>query len=356
MSATLSVAGFNADDGLAEPLMAAYSAYCSALLRGPDAVELRLRTATRFLAAHPDPAVWMTRPIDARLADLRRSGAWPLLCFAAVTGRLRMDADLLAEKNLGGLGRAVEEEHPADFASLREAAGRLGWSPRFTEQAVRQGVVAAVAFTGRPPRALTAADIDELDAAFEASPHIGAGERYHHHKRSRAVRRLIYEAGICDTPAPGGRVATSDCAKIEAAVAAPEIRRTMTAYVRTRAPQLRPGTITGIANDLASFGEFLAERHPDIDGLTGLTRTHVEEYLTYASDRPYRGHLSGSGRTVGPAASGHAVTTLRCFLDDIAAWGWSQAPARRVVFASDIPRTPKLLPRALPTDVDTALM
>jgi integrase len=50
------------------------------------------------------------------------------------------------------------------------------------------------------------------------------------------------------------------------------------------------------------------------------------------------------------------VITLRAFLDDIAAWGWAQAPSRRLVFATDIPRQPELLPRALPPDVDTALM
>jgi len=47
---------------------------------------------------------------------------------------------------------------------------------------------------------------------------------------------------------------------------------------------------------------------------------------------------------------------LRCFLDDITAWGWEQAPARRVVFGSGIPRQARLLPRALPADVDAALM
>lgn len=61
-------------------------------------------------------------------------------------------------------------------------------------------------------------------------------------------------------------------------------------------------------------------------------------------------------RQVGPSTIAHAIITLRTFLDDIAAWGWAQSPPRRLVFATDIPRQPELLPRALPPDVDAAMM
>lgn len=47
---------------------------------------------------------------------------------------------------------------------------------------------------------------------------------------------------------------------------------------------------------------------------------------------------------------------MRCFFDDIACWGWASAPARRLLFASDLPRLPEPMPRALPPDVDRALM
>ena len=43
-------------------------------------------------------------------------------------------------------------------------------------------------------------------------------------------------------------------------------------------------------------------------------------------------------------------------LDDIAAWGWAEAPPRRLVFAADVPKLGQLLPRALPPDIDQALM
>jgi hypothetical protein len=50
------------------------------------------------------------------------------------------------------------------------------------------------------------------------------------------------------------------------------------------------------------------------------------------------------------------VLSLRNMLDDIASWGWAEAPGRRLVFAADVPRLDQPLPRALPPDVDAAIM
>ena len=50
------------------------------------------------------------------------------------------------------------------------------------------------------------------------------------------------------------------------------------------------------------------------------------------------------------------MITLRNFFDDVSAWGWAEAPRRRLLFATDIPRQPEMLPRALAPDIDRALM
>jgi len=50
------------------------------------------------------------------------------------------------------------------------------------------------------------------------------------------------------------------------------------------------------------------------------------------------------------------VLTLRNLLEDITAWGWTDAPRHRLVFAADIPKLDRSLPRALAPDVDVALM
>jgi integrase len=333
-----------------------YRRYCAGLDRGADARSLRLRQASRFLAAHPDLNAWMTRPVEVRLADLRRFKAWPLLTFAVLSGLLRLDAGLLASRRLGGFGRCAEEQFAGQFAALREAAARLAWGPRHIEAVIRQGVVTAIAFTGKPPAELTTSDLDDLDAQIAASPRLSAAERHRRHKLARGVRELLYEARIIDTPAGSGRTSVRAETRLAAAVDPPEIRRAMTADLAARSAQLRPGSITGMANDLACFGEFLHAAHPGLTSLSELTRDHIEEFTAFARTRGYRGHRAGESRTVGPSAAAHTMITLRCFLDDITAWGWAQAPPRRLVFGSDIPRQPRLLPRALPADIDAALM
>ena len=50
------------------------------------------------------------------------------------------------------------------------------------------------------------------------------------------------------------------------------------------------------------------------------------------------------------------VLTVRNFLDDITLWGWADRPPHRLIFASDVPRLPRPLPRALAPDTDTALI
>jgi len=211
-------------------LLEDYRGYCAGLDRGADAQGLRLRQALRFLAAHPDLDAWMTRPARVRLADLRRFKAWPLLTFAVLSGRLRLDADLLVSRRLGGFGRCAEDQFAGQFAALREAAARLSWGPRHIEAVVRQGVVTAIAFTAKPPARLTTQDLDDLDAQIAVSPRLSAVERERRHKLARGVRELLYEARIIDTPAGSGRASVPAEARLSAAVDPPEILRAMTAW------------------------------------------------------------------------------------------------------------------------------
>jgi len=70
-------------------LLAAYAEHVRGLVIIADNKRVRRRAAERLLAWHPDLVAWMARPTPARLADLRRSGAWPFVtwCLAAVKDR-----------------------------------------------------------------------------------------------------------------------------------------------------------------------------------------------------------------------------------------------------------------------------
>ena len=58
--------------------------FCHDIGVSDRALRDRLRLARAFLAQHPDLDVWMARPTRARLADLSRVRAWPLVCWAAL--------------------------------------------------------------------------------------------------------------------------------------------------------------------------------------------------------------------------------------------------------------------------------
>ncbi|MCU4187527.1 tyrosine-type recombinase/integrase, partial [Acidiferrimicrobium sp. IK] len=139
------------------------------------------------------------------------------------------------------------------------------------------------------------------------------------------------------------------------AVAAVEVRRVMVAYLDARRPTLRPGSLAGLTNDLACFGEFLAANAPDVARLADLQRSHIEAFCAWVPTRPWRGGKK-PGKSISASAAAHNVISVRNFLDDIAAWEWGDAPGRRLMFGSDIPRQPDPLPRALPPDIDTAVM
>ena len=47
---------------------------------------------------------------------------------------------------------------------------------------------------------------------------------------------------------------------------------------------------------------------------------------------------------------------MHCLLNDIAEWGWPEAPTRRLVFPCDIPKLPRPLPRYLTPDLDRRLI
>jgi integrase len=336
----------------------AYVAHCEQLVIQPSYRRILVRAAETFLADNADLDEWMTRPVDTRLVELsRRQGSWPFVFFALLSGRCRADLDFLIAKKFGhAAGRTTTILYPSDIARLGEAAGRVGCSDVAFSQLVGGEIPLAIAGFGVPVSQLTAEDLDALVEFTQTSPRLTAAMRRSHRSHLFRLRQLLFQSHMIDTPPPRRREGGPETrAGRLAAVRAPEVRRSILAYLDTRAVVMRPKTIDKLTSALAIFGEFICEQFPDLTSLSQLERHHVEAFLTWTSTRECRRPQDGS-RRVGPFVAAHATFTLRNFLDDIAAWGWAEAPQRRLVFATDIPRQPEMLPRALPPDVDAAVM
>ena len=134
--------------------------------------------------------------------------------------------------------------------------------------------------------------------------------------------------------------------------ASPEIGRSLTAYLECASGTRVRSTVLGMAGRLGHFARFLAACDPALASLAALDRQrHIEPYLAAvaAARNPRTGTvLSASERR-------SRILTVGRMIDDTIEWGWQEAPGRRLIFARDIPRLPRALPRYLPPDADRAL-
>lgn len=317
---------------------------------------LRVRVAGRFIAAQPDLTVWMNQSIVQRLADLAESpDVWPFITFLLISTRLRTDAEFLLRKGFGHtMRRWVTGLYPNDTQLIHDAATRIGVSPAQAGACIAEALAFVVACTGKTPNNLTDQDLDACVQAVKASTVTTESMRHSRASKIFGLRKLLFEAGLAECPPArrrlGGPLTRQQRLTTTTSV---EIRSTFCDYLDARSEVLRPRTISKLASALAIFGEFLSEQFPGITTVGGIERHHIQTFLTWTSTRECRNYYRG--RTVGPFVTAHSAIVLRGFFDDITEWGWPQAPARRLMFTSDIPKQPKMVPRALAPNVDQAL-
>jgi integrase len=114
-----------------------------------------------------------------------------------------------------------------------------------------------------------------------------------------------------------------------------------------------PQTVTSRASRLGHFGRFIATIEPELASLGQLDRRqHIEPWLSAETEA----RNSFTGAPIAISERRARIFAVRCMLEDIAEWGWSDAPARRLIFARDLPRLPRPLPRYLPPDIDRRLV
>ena len=351
MTAAVAREATAADHGL----LAEYVLRCRELGVSDRALRDRLRAARSFLTAHPDLDAWMDRPTDHRLVELSRTKAWPLLVFAIGTGRLRLDVELAGAKNLTGLGRLVEDQNHEGFAAARAAGLRLGWTPDWVETVLHECLAVVLAWRGGHVAELTADDLDRFDNELGKSMRLPRSSLKAYRTRLASLRQVLFEIGVFDEPPRRRPWSRSLEQRLDDVPMATAIRAVLLRYVQTRSAVLRPRSVESLVNDLLPFAEFLTTYHPDVRDLRDLQRHQVEAFLVWNRTRPWRGRKARP-RPVSAAVAQSAVLSLRNLLEDITAWGWADAPTRRLVFAADIPKLDRALPRALTPDVDDALM
>lgn len=335
-----------------------YTHHLQNLDLGTRAIRDRVRIVDTFLSDHPDLVQWMARPVFTRCEELARTGAWPVVVYAVAHTGLRLDLELIGAKNLTGLGAALESRDPDGFALMRAAGLRLGWTSKWVETLLGEGLAVMLAWAGGTTAQLTTDIVDDFEAGLINTTTLTPSMLRAYRARVAGLKALLFHSKVTDTPPRRRPTASSHEERFTAVVMAPSLRKTFLRYITVRSAVARPSTVDCLINDLLPFAEFLTEHAPEIRHLRHLRRHHIEAYLIWNRHRSWRGRhaAAGAGRTVSVSVAQAAVLTLRNMFEDITDWGWKDVPTRRLVFRADIPKLEKPLPRALAPDSDAALM
>lgn len=340
----------------AADLFVDYLAYVDTLDIGGKAKAARRRRARRFLDHHPDLEVWMARPTPARLTDLARGLAWPLVSWCVLVDRLVVDVDLLVAQPPGRMFEEWAALHPSVCEQAAEIGARFGHHDGWATRA-RIGLCVVSLLARTAPDRLDDTDFDSALALIAGSPFSTPASIKTARGRIHAGRVVAFEAGIIDIAPTGAGGRAKTLAELAAQITQPEIRATVAAYLDAVSATLTEATVRVRAHDLVTFAEYLSIHHPDIDRLAQLTRhPHIEGFLAWNQTRLWRGRVAGTQRQISIDRARTTVIAVRGFLADLAMWGWPDRPRGPLLWSADAPRRPETLPRALPPDADRDLM
>jgi integrase len=328
-------------------LLAAFAAHTE---RGGRSGTDALAAARQFLSRWPDPGAFALERLEQRLSVPPKMGAF--ITFLMTRGHLRPGYDYLIARRFKLLRQEMAGTDLArDVERFDEAAEALGFAPRTRAYMASQAAARLLIETGRRLDELCEDDVACFEAAVE-SARVRIGQRLHTYTACISYTRVVlYHLGVLSEPP--SRLGTARQSWIQRMAGVPdELKASFVAYLERLAGIHAPQTVTARASHLAQFGRFLAEVDPDLSSLADLDRCrHIEPWLSAVSTA--RHHRTGEPIVV--AEQKHRILAVRRMLEDVAEWGWPDVPYRRLIFASDLPRIPRPLPRYLPPEADRRL-
>jgi integrase len=317
----------------------------SAWLAGRECTgETYARSARRFFARWPDPDDWAAQPLEARLRldpNLRVVLNWLLLFHDLHPGY----DWLVAIKPYTCWQELPTTAHWADVERFLATAINLGYAEQTRTTAACRVLMRLLFQTGGPLSAITEADLSDFEqAARECKGWRTLSASLH------TTRAILYHLGVLDhspdePPFPRPmewRFATSP----------PALRTDFLGYLERLAGIVSVARVQKVARHLATFGEHLGQNAPEMASFAELDRrTHIEPFLNKVAAATRK----DNGEPVSIGERRQCIGVASRFLQDIAEWGWPDAPTRRLIFPRDMPKEPRPLPRYIPLDADRRL-
>jgi len=328
-------------------LLAAYAANSSRL--GLTGINLPKAAAT-FLRRWPDPQRWAAEPMQVRLAATADTRVFVM--FLMLSGHLRPGYDYLVRRKLPTFWRDLPPGPIADdLDRFLTAAGELGFTERTRSGVGSQVIGRLLIQTGQRLDALVDNDVDDLLAA-SAARHGGTKPSKHYSSAAHTARQVLFHLGVLTAQPVNATSLLRQSFTQRMRDATDLLRPTFVAYLDRLTATHSRNTVTGTASRLNHFAAHLAAVDPGLASLSQLDRRrHIETYLTANAEAVN----SRTGAPISISERRGRVLAISCLLNDITEWGWAEAPGRRLVFRSDIPKTPRALPRYLTPDLDRRL-
>jgi integrase len=328
-------------------LLAAYEEHCGRL----GLISVNLGSAARtFLRRWPDPQRWAAEPLEARLTVSHPTRSF--VTFLMLAGYLRPGYDYLIRRKLAVFWRHLPPGPLAeDLARFLGAAQELGFTERTRSAAASQVIGRLLIQTGRRLDTLTDNDFDDLLHASAARHGAGKPSR-HYSSATHTARQVMFHLGVFTEQPVNATSLLRQSFTQRMRDATPALRSSFVAYLDRLTATHSRGTVTGTATRLNHFAAHLTAVDPALASLADLDRRrHIETYLTATAEAMN----SRTGAPIQASERRGRILAVHCLLNDIAEWGWPEAPLRRLVFRSDIPKLPRALPRYLTPDLDRRL-
>jgi len=331
---------------VSEPdLVRGYLAYLARTGRGNRSYDIGARW---FLQRWRDPATWAAEPLPVRLEAANH--VRPFINYLMLHRYVQPGYDYLLERKLSSILReAPNSPLSADMESFLRAAAELGYAPRPRAGMASQIVMRLLIQSGLELTDLGEADFNAFEIAV-AQREAREGRPYKHYRDAlHGARTVIYHlAGVVE-PREKRNVLLKWSWEAHLDGAPAPIQRAMAAYLECCVGTRKRSTVSHMASRLAHFGRFLASIDPEITSLASLERQrHIEPYLSTVAAARHR----HTGAPLSASERRARILTVSLMFADIAEWGWTEAPTRRLLFGRDVPRLPQPLPRYLPPDHD----
>ena len=326
-----------------------YAAYLVHLQRRDRGNTAYAQAARSFLRRWPRVQTWADIPLDKQLAA--NCSTRPFITFLMVSRRLQPGYDYLVHRKLSSLWHELTDScSQPDLDQFIRAALELGFSERVASAIGSQIIARLLIQSARPLTEIRERDLQELLHACDVrQERTGRGAK-HYRSTTHSARQILFHLGILDTQTPPSVTALTLEQRMADVPAA--LRPAFVAYLNRKYATCVPKTVSSLATRLAHFGRYLAAADPSLTSLNQLDRCrHIEPFITSLTTATN----SVTGEPITIADRIRRIHAVGNFLAEITEWGWDDAPPRRLIFRTDLPRPPRCLPRYLPVDADRKL-